>query len=321
MPYLDHPALRDTPDVCVSSSIPGEIAEELAILDRKFGWLIVNRFTYRIMRVLGRFGQPVFDTSGLVIDDNCGLGAGTIVVVPDTRIGSGALVLIHGGGFVIGRPRDILPQAAFFARQLGVPVVCPHYRLAPENRFPVALDDSQTAWIGVCDRADQWGIDRSKIVIAGYSAGGGLAASLAQRLHDEGGIQPAAQLLIYPMLDDRTATRRALDQPRHRIWSNRNNLFGWASYLGNEPGKPCGDYAFAAQRDNLAGLPPTWLGVGDCDLFLDEGRTYAQRLATANVDTTYVEVKGAIHGFDMGGTALGQAFVQSQLAFLSRFVT
>ncbi|MFU7529615.1 alpha/beta hydrolase [Qipengyuania sp. ASV99] len=316
----DYRALRSTPDDNLCSARPGEIAAELAELDRKVGWLIINRYTYRLMRMLGRIGAPEWDASGLSIDLDPELCAGTIMVSPDERSGSGALVLIHGGGYVIGSPQDILPKAAFFARQLGVPVICAGYRLSPEARFPAPLDDCHASWHAVLARSGDLNIDPGKIAIAGYSAGGGLAANLIHRLHDEGGVQPAAQVLVYPMLDDRTATRRELDKPRHRVWSNRNNLFGWASFLGQQPGQDCPDYAVAARRNNLTGLPPAWLGVGTCDLFLDEDRDYAQRLIAANVETIYAEVDGAIHGFDMGGTPLGNAFVQSQVAFLKRFV-
>lgn len=78
-------------------------------------------------------------------------------------------------------------------------------------------------------------------------------------------------------------------------------------------------YSAAARRLALAGAPPTWLGVGNCDLFLDEGREYAARLAQDGVDITYLEIDGAIHGFDMGNGELADAFVGSQVAFLDKF--
>jgi len=308
-------ALRHSPDLAYSSAQPGILAEELEPFDRQIGWLIINRFTYRLMRFLGSLNRPEVDTSDVTITDAKGLGDGTVLVAPKDRTGQGALLLIHGGGYVIGSPQDILPKAAFFARKLGVPVICPRYRLSPEARFPAALDDCHKAWRGLLDNAERLHVDPKKVVIGGYSAGGGLAATLAQRLQDEGGIQPAAQLLIYPMLDDRTSSRRELDKPRHRVWSNRNNLFGWDSYLGSSTSRDT-PYGAAARRDSLSGSPPAWLGVGNGDLFLDEGRAYAKRLVQDGTETTYLEVDGAIHGFDMGTGRLAEAFVQSQLAFL-----
>jgi len=316
MKTRDNPPFRNSPSPDYSSANPGRLAAEMEPLDRQIGWLVINRFTYRVMRFLGSRNRPKFDTSEVTITQAEGMGDGTIVVAPKDRTGQGALLLIHGGGYVIGSPQDILPKAASFARKLGVPVICPGYRLSPEARFPAALDDCRTAWQGLLDNAENLQVDPNKVAIGGYSAGGGLAATLVQRLQDERGIQPAAQLLIYPMLDDRTSLNRELDQPRHRVWSNRNNLFGWNSYLGQSTPRDTTPYGAAARRPSLAGTPPTWLGVGNCDLFLDEGRAYAQRLNEDGVATTYLEVDGAIHGFDMGAGDLAEGFVHSQLAFL-----
>lgn len=319
MTRQDNPALRTSPDLAHSSAQPGILAEELRPFDRQIGWLVVNRLTYRLMRFLGGRNRPEVDTADLSVCDAPELGEGTFLVTPNERKGEGALLLIHGGGYVIGGPKDLLAKAAFFARKLGVPVICPAYRLSPQARFPSALDDVRMAWQGLLDNAERWGIDTNKIVVGGYSAGGGLAATLAQSLQDEGGIQPAAQLLVYPMLDDRTSMKRDLDKPRHRVWSNRNNLFGWDSYLGPAVSRETTKYCAAARRDTLAGTPPTWLGVGDCDLFLDEGRAFAKRLADAGVHITYLEVGGAIHGFDMGGGELAGAFTASQLKFVQNY--
>ena len=315
-----HPAFRDTPDHTFSSAKPGAIAEELAPLNKAIGWLITNRFTYLILRFLGRRSTPEFDQSGVAIAPCPDLGAGTVTVSPEVSKGSGALLLIHGGGFVIGSPQDILPKAAHFARTLGIPVICPGYQLSPDANFPAPLDDCHHVWMRLVESADKLSIDANAIVVAGYSAGAGLAANLVNRLHDEGGVQPAAQMLIYPMLDDRTAMRTELDKPRHRVWSNRNNRFGWTSFLGCRLGDEPQEYAVAARRKDLNGLPPTWLGVGNCDLFLDEDRIYAQRLSDAGNDCTYVEVDGAIHGFDMAGTDLANAFTASQAEFLRPFI-
>lgn len=300
------------------------MAPEFEEIDRKVGWLIINKFTYRIMRALGRRSQPKIDTEGVTISEEQSIGIGTFVVKPKQRASTGALLLIHGGGFVISSAHDLLPQAVSLARKLGVTVVCPGYRLAPDAPFPAGLDDCHAAWNWLLEHADGLGVDTNKIVLGGWSAGAGIAACLAQRLLDEGATQPIAQLLVYPMLDDRTATRRDLDKPRHRVWSNRNNLFGWSSYLGHPAGRPPAGqpgaaYSVAARRADLSGLPPAWVGVGTCDLFLDEDRTYAERLSEAGVETTYVEVAGAIHGFDLAGTELGAAFNASQLAFIQRF--
>jgi acetyl esterase/lipase len=306
-------------DPAHSSANPPPIAPELAALDKRLGKLVVNPFTYRLLRLLGRYVRPPFNPAGVSLAwDNPG-GQRMAIITPDERKGDGALILFHGGGFVFGRPEDIFPKAALFAKALGVPVICPAYRLAPQAPFPAALDDAHAAWHRVLARARELAINPAKIVIGGYSAGGGLAANLVQRLHDEGGTQPAGQLLIYPMLDDRTAARRELDAASHSIWRNTSNRFAWPAYLGGRDPAAI-PYAAAARRADLAGLPPTWIGVGTCDLFLDEVRAYARRLEEAGVAVSYDEVAGAIHAFDMDDNPLAHAFTALQTEWARQHV-
>jgi acetyl esterase/lipase len=292
----------------------------LAQIDKKLGNLVVNRFTYRIVRILARLLRPRFHPDGVTVEHEKKADPPIAIIRPLERRGDGALILFHGGGFVFGEPADIFSKAALFAKLLGVPVICPAYRLAPEAPYPGGHDDAFAAWQKTIAGAAALGIDPAKIVVGGYSAGAGLAASLVHRLRDESDVQPAAQLLIYPMLDDRTADRRALDKPRHRVWSNRNNRFAWGAYIGPISRPEDLKYAAAARRTEFAGLPPAWLGVGTCDLFLDEVREYRSRLETAGVAVDYEEIIGAIHGFDLDDNPIGNAFTQSQLEFVRRHV-
>jgi acetyl esterase/lipase len=184
------------------------------------------------------------------------------------------------------------------ARETGATIVSVDYRLAPRHPFPAAIDDAHAAWLWVQRHLDELGLDADRIAIGGQSAGGGLAASLVQRVHDEGGAI-AAQWLFCPMLDDRTAVDRARDGVDHFVWSNRSNLVGWSSYLGSAIGSATlPPYAAAARRDDLSGLPPTWMYTSDIELFHDEDLAYAQRLESAGVDTTLEIVSGAPHGFE-----------------------
>jgi acetyl esterase/lipase len=215
------------------------------------------------------------------------------------------LLWIHGGGLVIGNAVQGDAFCAETARELGITVVSAEYRLAPEHPYPAAFEDCHAAWTWARDHAD----DPGRVVVGGQSAGGGLAAALVQRLRD-GGERPLAQWLFCPMLDDRTAARRDLDARRHRGWDNRLNRFGWRAYLGREPGaEVVPHYAVPARRENLTGLPPTWIGVGDIDLFHDEDAEYARRLRAAGVDTTVHVVPGAPHGFESWAPDTGFAHV------------
>jgi acetyl esterase/lipase len=250
------------------------------------------------------------------------VGAASVRIYRPVEVRSdGAVLWIHGGGFVIGTAQMDDARCSRYALEFGTVVVSVDYRLAPEHPFPAPLDDCFAAWTWLQEHADGLGVDPHRIVVGGESAGGGLAATLVHRIHDTSGPQPAAQLLVYPMLDDRTAARTELDAVKHRLWNNRANRAGWTAYLGHEPGRetPAGvldtgargnadtsraaanagvaEYAVGARRTDLAGLPPAWIGVGEVDLFHDEDRDYAERLDAAGIPCEFAAVAGAPHGF------------------------
>jgi acetyl esterase/lipase len=224
-----------------------------------------------------------------------------------------ALLWIHGGGYVIGSAAQDDVLCRRFARELGATVASVDYRLAPDHPYPAPLED--------CYSALQWlvrlpSVDPTRVAIGGASAGGGLAAALALLTRDRGEISLAAQLLVYPMLDDRTVDRKDLDNPGLRLWNQSSNRFGWSAYLGAaDP-----DIAVPARREDLSGLPPAWVGVGTFDLFHDEDLAYAERLKAAGVPCDVEVVQGAFHGFD--GIApkadVSQSFFKSQCALLRR---
>ncbi len=210
-----------------------------------------------------------------------------------------ALFWTHGGGFIQGSPSQDEVANIAFARELGITVVAARYRLAPEHPFPAAIDDLYAGLTWLFDEAEARGIDPTRIAIGGASAGAGLTAALALVAHDRDEVRPAFQLLVYPMLDDRTVLRTDIDHKPLRMWSPGSNRFGWASYLGRRPGSAdVSPYAAPARRDDLSGLPPAWIGVGTLDLFHDEDLEYARRLEAAGVPCEVHIVEGAFHGFD-----------------------
>jgi acetyl esterase/lipase len=215
---------------------------------------------------------------------------------PNVDARRAGLLWIHGGGMIMG---DALQDDDFcrrVANLLNVTVAAVNYRVAPEHQYPAALDDCFDAlqWLGA-----QPNVDPAKIAIGGGSAGGGLAAALALRVREEGGTQPVLQVLVYPMLDDRTAARPDPLRRSRRLWSNKANAFGWTSYLGRPAGSAdISPLAAPARATDLSGLPPAWIGVGTLDLFHDEDVAYAGRLQEAGVATDLVVVPGAYHGFD-----------------------
>ncbi|MGV0851779.1 alpha/beta hydrolase [Mycolicibacterium phlei] len=237
-------------------------------------------------------------------------GVGVRLHHPSGTSGPGpALLWIHGGGYVIGHPAQDDELCRRYARRLGMTVAAVDYRLAPEHPYPAPLEDCYAAlrWLAALPS-----VDPARVAIGGGSAGGGLAAALALLARDRGEIPLAAQLLVYPMLDDRTDA----DKPGVRLWNTSSNRFGWSAYLGNA--NP--DIAVPARRTDLAGLPPAWIGVGTLDLFHDEDLAYAERLRAAGVPCEVEIVEGAFHGFDAIAprTSVSQKFFDSQCAWLQR---
>ncbi|AEF34185.1 esterase/lipase [Mycolicibacter sinensis] len=201
-----------------------------------------------------------------------------------------ALLWIHGGGYVVGTAAQDDRLCRRFSDELGITVASVDYRLAPQHPYPAALED---CWAGLLLLAGLAGVDPTRVAIGGASAGGGLAAALAQLAADRGDAQPVLQLLVYPMLDDRSAHLPA--DRCYRLWNPRSNLFGWTSYLGDADPQ----LAVPARRADLSGLAPAWIGVGTLDLFHDENLAYAERLRAAGVPCEVETVPGAFHGFDL----------------------
>lgn len=210
------------------------------------------------------------------------------------------LIWLHGGGYVIGRPEMDDRSCIEFVQEAGIVVVSVDYRRAPKYPFPAGLDDGYSALMWVSSHSQQLGVDAKRIAIGGRSAGGGLAAALVQLAHDRQEFKPVFQMLVYPMLDDRTVLRTDIDDSCNVTWTQQSNRFGWESYLG----KSCGAedtpaYSVPARREDLSGLPPTWIGVGSLDIFHDESVAYSQRLTECGIGCELEIVPGAFHGFDV----------------------
>lgn len=230
----------------------------------------------------------------------------TVRVHRPERVGPGpALLWIHGGGTVMGSAA----QEDGFCRKLvnftDVAVVSVDHRLAPEHPFPAPLHDCYEAlrWL-----VRQPWVDPTRVAVGGASAGGGFTAAVAQLALDRGDVQLALQLMVYPMLDDRTGEDD--DGKRRVMWSPSDNQLAWRWYLGAaDP-----TVAAPARRADLTGLAPAWIGVGALDLFAEECRSYAGRLRQAGVPVHEEIVPGAYHAFDLiaPNASVSQRFFASQ---------
>lgn len=229
---------------------------------------------------------------------------------------------IHGGGHLFGSPEQSLSLTAATALQHDCVIVSVDYRLAPETAFPGSLEDCYTTLVWMTEQADVLGVDPEHIGLMGDSAGAGLAASLALLARDRNGPHIAFQNLMFPMLDDRTVTEKNPNPVTGEfVWTREYNHVGWASLLGCEPGSEgVSPYAAPGRATDLTHLPPTWLGVGTLDLFLDENLRFAQGLIRAGVSVEMNVWPGAYHGFSSDPVArVAQRAREQRQAWLAQF--
>jgi acetyl esterase/lipase len=212
-----------------------------------------------------------------------------------------AVLYLHGGGMIlsldhIGRIYEIATRR--YVAATGVPMLVVDYRVAPEHPHPTPVEDCYAALEWLAGQATTLGLDPARLAVMGDSAGGGLAAGVCLMARDRGGPAVAQQLLIYPMLDDRpSAPDSAL--LRFLTWTYDDNLTGWGALLGDAAGgDDVSPYAAPARAADLAGLPDTYIDVGDLDLFRDEDITYARRLSDAGVPTELHLHPGCPHAFE-----------------------
>ncbi|WP_413665298.1 alpha/beta hydrolase [Microbulbifer sp. CNSA002] len=210
-----------------------------------------------------------------------------------------AILYIHGGGLIC---HDISRYDLVIAKYVaasGVPFLSVNYRKAPEFPYPIPIDDCYRAFVWLVQHSQELSIDPTRIGIMGDSAGGGLAAALTIVARDKKGPSLARQILLYPMLDDRTVTPDPELLP-FIIWTYEDNLTGWTAYLGNQVGSPAvSPHAAPARLQDAKGLPPAFIDVGELDIFRDEDIQYAQLLTDAGVSTELHVRPGVIHSWEL----------------------
>ena len=265
-----------------------------------------------------------FPDVAAVVDHRAPVSGGEIIVRAYSPGGPGphpALVYYHGGGWVIGDlyTHDGLCRSITNAARCAVLSV--DYRLAPESKYPVAVEDSYAALLWIVANAERLGIDRRRMAVGGDSAGGNLATVMALMARDRTGPRLALQVLIYPVTDHDLDTRSYRENATGYILTREGMRWFWNHYLaseaqGREP------YASPLRAASLAGLPPALVITAEYDPLCDEGEAYAARLRDAGVPVTLTRYPGMFHGFvrltnvlDKARTALDEIASSVQKAF------
>ncbi|MEW2393781.1 alpha/beta hydrolase [Streptomyces venezuelae] len=238
--------------------------------------------------------KPAPDTTGMEVEDR------TVPADPEVPVriyqpqgARGAVVWMHGGARIMGSLDTEHPWAGRIAAASGAVVVSVGYRLAPEHRFPAALEDAYAALQWTAEHAAELGVDPARIAVGGHSSGGNLAAAVALWARDHDGPPICFQLLNEASLDDRMETwsaRNFTDTP----WATRANVAAsWRHYLGS---RPATQYAAPSRATDLSGLPPAYVATAEFDPNRDEDIAYAVGLLQAGVSVELHQWPGTFHG-------------------------
>ena len=253
------------------------------------------RANYVAMRALLGPGEPVAK-----VEDRTIPGPGgeipIRVYLPEGASPFPAYVYFHGGGWVIGNLETSDQSCRLITNRSGCAVVSVDYRLAPEHRYPAAADDCYAALEWVAAHGAEIGVDPNRLAVGGDSAGGNLAAVVAQMARDKDGPAIGLQVLNYPVTNCDFTTPSYTDNAEGFGLGRQAMEYFWQQYLAS-PAQGTEPYASPAQATELSGLPPALVLTAEFDPLRDEGEAYAHALQTASVPVTCTRYDGLIHGF------------------------
>jgi acetyl esterase/lipase len=240
----------------------------------------INERRKYLLALETKYDDPELSREDLTIPGPDGNTIELTIVRPEAPVSGprNAIYYIHGGGIIMGR-RHFGPQEAFqWIKELDAVLITVEYRLAPEHPHPAPVEDCYAGFKWVTENTSKLGINPDRIMIAGHSGGGGLAAGTALLARDRKlPTKLFAQLLIYPMLDDRGTTVSTKQFWGEGTWPGRTNAVAWDWIIPNK-NVPGVEYGAPSRATDLSNLPTTFLDVGSAEVFRDETIAYAAKL-------------------------------------------
>ena len=255
--------------------------------------------------------------------DGAELVASVIARADHAGTGPG-IYLAHGGGMFAGTRMTGVAWILPWILAHDAVAVTLEYRLAPEFPDPYPVEDCYAGLVWTAEHANELGIAPDRLLIAGVSAGGGIAAGVALLARDRNGPPLIGQALMCPMLDDRDRTVSSVQFDGAGLWDRASNRLGWTALLGDRRGTDdVSIYAAPARATDLAGLPPAFIDCGSAEVFRDEDVAYASALWQAGVQAELHIWPGGFHGFDMFAprAAVSQAATTARNAWTARLLS
>ncbi|MDQ2842323.1 MAG: alpha/beta hydrolase [Acidobacteriota bacterium] len=267
-----------------------------------------KRLAYRASIVRSGPPEPVASVIGRVVESRHG---GKIPIriynpSPESPEHPPTLLYLHGGGFLSGDLDTHDPVCRTLANRVPMVVVAVQYRLAPEHPFPAGLEDCADVLQWLSTEAGSVGGDPYRIYVAGDSAGGNLAASLAVLARDEFGFPLKAQVLIYPMLDATMSFSTMVENAFIPPFTLVDCVYAWQQYLGRNSYRRH-IYVSPVLGANLPGLPPALVITAGYDILAGEGQAYADRLKSAGIPVEHEHYPDMVHGFFQWGGQVAAA--------------